>query len=108
MIKERRTNKWVTMIQTNHGSVRNENYIQDTKSKIIVDKDVWREIDLIIHEGMEFHSYLQYSLSRNGKIEVLTGRTIFIDYMDEEFRIVDKKNTIHFVSFSSLVDVKRV
>ncbi|MEM5595468.1 hypothetical protein AAHB53_02395 [Niallia circulans] len=50
-----------------------------------MDQEKLNDIDLLIHEGMEYHLFLQFSLFKNGFIETLIGRTVFIDYLKKNF-----------------------
>ncbi|KAB7672240.1 YolD-like family protein [Bacillus sp. B1-b2] len=109
MITEHKTKKWNgILLQEQTPAKQKEKVIEKTKNIFKLDKEKWREIDLLIHEGMEYHSLLRFSLYRDEKLVGIFGRTIFIDYLSQEFRIIDKKENIHFVPFSTLVDVERL
>ena len=109
MIKDRGTKKWVAIMLPEHvGAVKQELLQEEKVKKPELDEAKWNDIDLLIHEGMEYHYFLQFTLFKNGWIETLFGRTIFIDYLKKEFRIEDKDNHIHYISFSHIVHVGKV
>ncbi|WP_249928300.1 YolD-like family protein [Niallia circulans] len=72
-----------------------------------LDEDKWSDIDVLIHEAMEYNQLLKYSLYNNGYINTLIGRTVYIDYLNNQLRIQDEKDYIHYVSFRKLVDVEK-
>jgi hypothetical protein len=108
MIKDRGTKKWVAMMLPEHVAAVKEELLNEKKvKKPELDQEKLNDIDLLIHEGMEYHLFLQFSLFKQGFIETLIGRTVFIDYIKKELRIEDENNTIHYIPFHILIDVER-
>ncbi|UQZ76709.1 hypothetical protein C2I17_20380 [Niallia circulans] len=73
----------------------------------MINEDKLNDINILIHEGMEYNQLLKFSLFNNGYIDTLLGRTVYIDYLNNQLRIQDEKDQIHYVSFRKLVDVER-
>ncbi|CAI9390584.1 YolD-like family protein [Niallia sp. Sow4_A1] len=108
MIKDRGTKKWVAMMLPEHVAAVKEELLNEKKvKKPELDQEKLNDIDLLIHEGMEYHLSLKFSLFKQGFIEILIGRTVFIDYIKKELRIEDENNTIHYIPFHMLIDVER-
>jgi len=108
MLKDRGTKKWVAMMLPEHvAAVKNEINNQDKIAQPTLDEDKLNDIDVLIHEAMEYNQLLKYSLYNNGYIDTLIGRTVYIDYLNNQLRIQDEKDYIHYVSFRKLVDVER-
>lgn len=108
MLKDRGTKKWVAMMLPEH--VAGVKEVIENQNKIaqpILDEDKLSDIDILIHEAMEYNQLLKYSLYNNGYINTLIGRTVYIDYLNNQLRIQDEKDQIHYVSFKKLVDVER-
>ncbi|MDU1848106.1 YolD-like family protein [Niallia alba] len=109
MIKDRGTKKWVALMLPEHVAAVKEELLNEKKvKKPKLDQEKLNDIDLLIHEGMEYHFFLQFSLFKNGFIEILIGRTVFIDYIKRELRIEEETNTIHYIPFHLLIDVERL
>ncbi|WP_312099434.1 YolD-like family protein [Niallia sp.] len=109
MIKDRGTKKWVAMMLPEHVAAVKEELLNERKEKKPeLDQEKLHDIDLLIHEGMEYHLFLQFSLFKQGFTETLIGRTVFIDYIKKELRIEDETNTIHYIPFHLLIDVERL
>ena len=108
MLKDRGTKKWVAMMLPEHvAAVKSEINNQDKIAQPTLDEDKLNDIDVLIHEAMEYNQLLKYSLYNNGYINTLIGRTVYIDYLNNQLRIQDEKDYIHYVSFRKLVDVER-
>ncbi|MEK5055849.1 YolD-like family protein [Niallia sp. FSL K6-0212] len=108
MLKDRGTKKWVAMMLPEHvAAVKNEINNQDKIEQPVLDENKLNDIDLLIHEAMEYNQLLKFSLYNNGYIDTLIGRTVYIDYLNNQLRIQDEKDYIHYVSFRKLVDVER-
>ena len=65
-------------------------------------------MDILIHEGIEYNQLLKFSLYQDGYINALYGRTVYFDYLNNQLRIQDVKDQIHYISFRKLVDVEKV
>ncbi len=108
MLKDRGTKKWVAMMLPEHvAAVKNEIENQKKVAQPILNEDKLNDIDILIHEGMEYNQLLKFSLYNGGYIKTLYGRTVYIDYLNNQLRIQDEKDQIHYVSFRKLVDVER-
>jgi hypothetical protein len=108
MLKDRGTKKWVAMMLPEHvAAVKNEINNQDKIAQPTLDEDKLNDIDLLIHEAMEYNQLLKFSLYKDGYINTLIGRTVYIDYLNNQLRIQDEKDYIHYLSFRKLVDVER-
>ncbi|UQZ76864.1 YolD-like family protein [Niallia circulans] len=108
MLKDRGTKKWVAMMLPEHvAAVKDEINNQDKIAQPTLDEDKLNDIDVIIHEAMEYNQLLKFSLFNNGYINTLIGRTVYIDYLNNHLRIQDNQNKIHYVSFKNLVDVEK-
>ena len=108
MLKDRGTKKWVAMMLPEHvAAIKNEINNQEKIEQPILDDDKVADIEMIIHEAMEYNQLLKFSLYQDGYINTLYGRTVYIDYLNNQLRIQDEKDKIHYVSFRKLVDVER-
>lgn len=108
MLKDRGTKKWQGFFMPEHISlVKAEFENQNKIEQPTLDEDKLNDIDVLIHEAMEYNQLLKYSLYNNGYINTLIGRTVYIDYLNNQLRIQDEKDYIHYVSFRKLVDVER-
>ena len=108
MIKDRGTKKWQGFFMPEHiNLVKAEFENQNKIDQPTLDEDKLNDIDVLIHEAMEYNQLLKYSLYNNGYINTLYGRTVYIDYLNNQLRIQDEKDQIHYVSFRKLVDVER-
>ena len=108
MLKDRGTKKWVAIMLPEHVAWVKE--VIESQNKIeqpILNEDKLNDIDILIHEGMEYNQLLKFSLFNHGYINTLIGRTVYIDYLNNQLRIQDEKDYIHYVSFRKLVDVER-
>ncbi|EOR24931.1 protein YolD [Niallia nealsonii AAU1] len=108
MLRDRGMKKWQGFFLPEHISLVKEEFENQNKIKQpILDEDKLSDIDILIHESMEYNQLLKYSLFNNGYINTLLGRTVYIDYLNNKLRIQDEKDQIHHVSFRKLVDVER-
>jgi len=108
MLKDRGTKKWVAMMLPEHvAAVKNEIENQKKVKQPILDEDKVSEIEMLIHEAMEYNLLLQYKVFKNGYIKSFTGRTVFIDYIKKEFRVQEEDESIHYLPFHILVDVEK-
>ncbi|MEK4750424.1 YolD-like family protein [Niallia sp. FSL W8-0177] len=108
MLKDRGTKKWLAMMLPEH--VAGVKEVIESQNKIeqpVLDENKLNDIDVLIHEAMEYNQLLKYSLYQNGYINTLYGRTVYIDYLNNQLRIQDEKQSIHYVSFRKLVDVEK-
>ncbi|PAD80624.1 hypothetical protein CHH57_23970 [Niallia circulans] len=108
MLKDRGTKKWVAMMLPEH--VAGVKEVIESQNKIeqpVLDEDKLNDIDILIHEAMEYNQLLKYSLYNNGYINTLIGRTVYIDYLNNQLRIQDETDKIHYISYRKLVDVER-
>lgn len=110
MLKNRGTKKWVAMMLPEHVAgvkevIKNQNKVKHPIQ--IQDEVKLNDIDILIHEGMVYNQLLKYSLYQDGYINILLGRTGYIDYLNNQLRIQDEKDNIHYVSFRKLVDVEK-
>jgi hypothetical protein len=108
MLKDRGTKKWQGFFMPELTSllkveIENQNKIEQPS----LDEDKLNDIDLLIHEAMEYNRLLQFSLYSDGYVKKLYGRTVYIDYLNNHLRIQDNQNKIHYVSFKNLVDVEK-
>lgn len=85
------------MLPEHVAAVKEELLNEKKVKKPKLDQEKLNDIDLLIHEGMEYHLFLQFSLFKNGFIEILIGRTVFIDYIKENFEL--RKKPIPFTIF---------
>lgn len=108
MLKDRGMKKWQGFFLPEHISlVKKEFENQNKITHQTLDEDKLNDIDILIHEAMEYAWILKYSLYKDGYIKNITGRTAYIDYLKNQLRIQDENGKIHYVDFSSLVDVER-
>ncbi|MER2057318.1 MAG: YolD-like family protein [Niallia sp.] len=108
MLKDRGTKKWQGFFMPEHTALVKAEFENQNKIKQpVLDEDKLNDIDILIHEGMEYNQLLKYSLYQDGYINTLYGRTVYIDYLNNQLRIQDEKHSIHYVSFRKLVDVER-
>jgi len=108
MLKDRGTKKWQGFFMPEHISlVKAEFENQNKIDQPILDGDKLNDIDILIHEAMEYNQLLKFSLFNNGYINTLIGRSVYIDYLNNHIRIQDNQNKIHYVSFKNLVDVEK-
>ena len=107
MLKDRGTKKWQGFFMPEHvAGVKEEMENQNKIQQPILDEDKIAEIELIIHEAMEYNLLLRYKFFKDGYIKSFTGRTVFIDYLKKEFR-VQEDESIRYLPFHNLVDVER-
>lgn len=109
MIKDRGNKKWTAMMLPEHVAAVKQELINLKKvNKPILDEDRLAEIEMLIHEAMEYNLQLEFKLFKKGFIESIIGHTHFIDYIKKEFRIKDKNELIHKIPFQKVVDVQKV
>jgi len=102
LIKDKGRIKWTTMIIPQQlGKVNTIKNSAETKETFSAD------IDMLIHEAMEYNWKLEYNLLFAESIHSLYGTTVFIDYIKKELRIKDLEHCIHFVPFGNLLAAKR-
>lgn len=108
MLRDRGMKKWQGFFLPEHIKLVKEEFENQNKIKQpILDENKLNDIDILIHESMEYNHLLKYSLYNNGYIDTLYGRTVYIDYLNNQLRIQDEKDRIHYLSFKKLVDVER-
>ncbi|MED3792776.1 YolD-like family protein [Niallia alba] len=104
MLKDRGTKKWVAMMLPEHVAGVKEVIENQNKVKQPIQEEVkLNDIDILIHEGMVYNQLLKYSLYQDGYLNILLGRTVYIYYLNNQLRIQDEKDNIHYVSFRKLV-----
>lgn len=109
MIKDRGNKKWTAMMLPEHVAAVKQELINLKKvDQPILDEDRLAEIEMLIHEAMEYNLLLEFKLFKKGFIESIIGHTHFIDYIKKEFRIKDKNELIHKIPFQKVVDVQKV
>ncbi|MCE4052042.1 YolD-like family protein [Bacillus sp. Au-Bac7] len=109
MIRDRGNIKWTAIMLPEHvAAVKQELINLEKVKKPILDEDRLAEIEMLIHEGMEYNYLLEFKLFKKGFIESIIGHTHFIDYIKKEFRIKDKNDLIHKIPFQIIVDVQKV
>lgn len=109
MIRDRGNKKWTALMLPEHVAAVKQEVINLNKvEQPILDEDRLTEIEMLIHEAMEYNLILKFSVFKNGFIDSIIGQTHFIDYIKKEFRIQDKHEKIHFISFHKIVDVQKV
>ncbi|WP_273128921.1 YolD-like family protein [Bacillus weihaiensis] len=109
MIRDRGNIKWTAIMLPEHvAAVKQELINLEKVKKPILDEDRLAEIEMLIHEGMEYNYLLEFKLFKKGFIESIIGHTHFIDYIKKEFRIKDKNDLIHKIPFQKIVDVQKV
>lgn len=109
MIRDRGNIKWTAIMLPEHvAAVKQEVINLEKVNQPILDEDRLTEIEMLIHEAMEYNLQLEFKLFKKGYIESIIGHTHFIDYIKKEFRIKDKNDLIHNVSFQKIVDVQKV
>lgn len=72
MLKDRGTKKWVAMMLPEH--VAGVKEVIEEQNKIeqpVLDEDKLNDIDLLIHEAMEYNQLLKFSLFKDGYINCL-------------------------------------
>jgi len=74
----------------------------------ILDEDKIAEMEILIHEAMEFNWTLSYEFFEDGYIKTITGKTIFVDYINKYFRIQDEKEYNYQIPFYKLVNVSKI
>ncbi|UPO88353.1 YolD-like family protein [Niallia sp. Man26] len=109
MIRDRGNIKWTAIMLPEHvAAVKQELINWEKVSQPILDGDRLTEIEMLIHEAMEYNLLLEFKLFKKGFIESIIGHTHFIDYIKKEFRIKDKNDLIHKIPFQIIVDVQKV
>jgi len=109
VIRDRGNIKWTAIMLPEHVAAVKQEVINLEKVKQpILDEDRLTEIEMLIHEAMEYNLQLEFKLFKKGYIESIIGHTHFIDYIRKEFRIKDKDDSIHNISFQKIVDVQKV
>jgi len=109
VIRDRGNIKWTAIMLPEHvAAVKQELINLEKVKKPILDEDRLAEIEMLIHEGMEYNYLLEFKLFKKGFIESIIGHTHFIDYIKKEFRIKDKNDLIHKIPFQKIVDVQKV
>ena len=109
MIRDRGNIKWTAIMLPEHVAAVKQELINLEKVKQpILDEDRLTEIEMLIHEAMEYNLQLEFKLFKKGYIESIIGHTHFIDYIRKEFRIKDRDDLIHNISFQKIVDVQKV
>ena len=96
------------MLPEHVAAVKQEVINLEKVNQPILDEDRLTEIEMLIHEAMEYNLLLEFKLFKKGYIESIIGHTHFIDYIKKEFRIKDKDNLIHKIPFQKIVDVQKV
>ena len=109
MIKDRGNKKWTAMMLPEHVAAVKQELINLKKiEKPLLVEDRLAEIEMLIHEAMEYNLLLEFKIFKKGFIESIIGHTHFIDYIKKEFRIKDKNELIHKIPFQKIVDVQKV
>jgi len=109
VIRDRGNIKWTAIMLPEHVAAVKQELINLEKVKQpILDEDRLTEIEMLIHEAMEYNLQLEFKLFKKGYIESIIGHTHFIDYIRKEFRIKDRDDLIHNISFQKIVDVQKV
>ncbi len=75
MIKDKGRMKWTAMI------TRQLPEKEDTENSAETDGGFPADIDMLIHEAMEYNWTLEYKLTFADSIHSLYGTTVFIDYL---------------------------
>ena len=101
MIKDKGRMKWTAMIIPQQSEKGHTKCGAETKETFSAD------IDMLIHEAMEYNWKLEYKLMFADSMHSLYGTTVFIDYIKKELRIKDIENCIHYVPFGNLMTAKR-
>ncbi|WP_078557219.1 YolD-like family protein [Bacillus alkalicellulosilyticus] len=107
MLRDRGTKKWTAMMIPEHVAKLNELY--DELSKIEqpeIDPQQLEEFEVIIAEAMEENQELELSYWKEGIIYNLVGCIHYVDLNTKNLRVIDNQEERHFVSFSSLVDLR--
>ncbi|WP_235856555.1 YolD-like family protein [Niallia taxi] len=109
VIRDRGNIKWTAIMLPEHvAAVKQEVLDLEKVKQPILDEDRLTEIEMLIHEAMEYNAQLEFKLFKKGYIESIIGHTHFIDYIKKEFRIKDKDELIHKIPFQKIVDVQKV
>ena len=109
MIRDRGNIKWTAIMLPEHvAAVKQEIVNLEKVNQPILDEDRLTEIEMLIHEAMEYNLQLEFKLFKKGYIESIIGHTQFIDYIKKEFRIQDINELIHKIPFQKIVDVQKV
>lgn len=109
MIRDRGNKKWTAMMLPEHVAAVKQELINLKKvDQPILDEDRLAEIEMLIHEAMKYNLLLEFKIFKKGFIESIIGHTHFIDYIKKEFRIKDKNELIHKISFQKIVNVQKV
>lgn len=109
MIMDRGNIKWTAIMLPEHVvAVKQELLNLEKVNQPILDEARLTEIEMLIHEAIKYNLQLEFKLFKKGYIETIIGHTHFIDYIKKEFRIKDKNDVIHNVSFQKIVDVQKV
>ncbi|MEY8742397.1 YolD-like family protein [Bacillales bacterium AN1005] len=109
VIKDRGNIKWTAIMLPEHvAAVKQEIINLEKVNQPILDEDRLTEIEMLIHEAMEYNLQLEFKSFKEGYIESIIGHTQCIDYIKKEFRIKDKDDLIHNLPFQKIVDVQKV
>ncbi|MGG4409276.1 YolD-like family protein [Niallia taxi] len=109
VIKDRGNIKWTAIMLPEHvAAVKQEIINLEKVNQPILDEDRLTEIEMLIHEAMEYNLQLEFKSFKEGYIESIIGQTQCIDYIKKEFRIKDKDDLIHNLPFQKIVDVQKV
>jgi hypothetical protein len=102
LIKDKGRIKWTAMI-----TLQQPGKINTIRSRAETKEAFSADIDMLIHEAMEYNWKLEYKLISAESIHSLYGTTVFIDYIKKELRIKDIEHYIHYVPFGNLLAAKR-
>ncbi|WP_425466284.1 YolD-like family protein [Niallia taxi] len=109
MIRDRGNIKWTAIMLPEHVAAVKQEVINLEKVKQpILDEDRLTEIEMLIHEAMEYNLLLEFKLFKKGYIDSIIGHTHFIDYIKKEFRVKDNNEIVIKIPFQKIVDVLKV
>lgn len=93
VIRDRGNIKWTAIMLPEHVAAVKQEVINLEKVKQpILDEDRLTEIEMLIHEAMEYNLQLEFKIFKKGYIESIIGHTHFIDYIKKEFRLKIRMN----------------
>ncbi|WP_312099378.1 YolD-like family protein [Niallia sp.] len=107
MLRDRGTIKWTAMMLPEHVQSIKEILAEAKKIKMpILEEDKIREMELLLLEGIEYNLLLHFDIFKNGAILSISGKTTYIDHLNQELRIQDINNQTHSIPFHSLVNIQ--
>lgn len=107
MIKDRGNIKWQSaMMLPEYAKLLSEARVNYEKAeKPVIDEQTLHEIEISIHEAMEYNLLTEYHYFQDGSIHSVRGFVYFIDYHERHYRINDLKQQKIIIPFDVLTSV---